>query len=166
MSTLSSPILTIFVRYSTDRRYRGDEFTKRCNCRKHRRWSQNGTQFRKTTGTRSWAEAEKKKRNLEDQLAGRTPTAENPGRVAIQSAVDLFIQVKKNQGASSGVIRKYTLELSRLRNYCEHQSTFTGNGITRELLTQFCATWEATYPSSYTRAKVRERLSFLEERLM
>jgi integrase/recombinase XerD len=35
-------------------------------------------------------------------------------------------------------------------------------GITRELLTAFCATWPDLYPSSYTRAKVRERVrSFL-----
>ena len=63
---------------------------------------------------------------------------------------------------SSGVIRKYTLELSRLRKYCEHKSTFTVSGITRDLLTLFGATWETTSPSSSSRAKVRERLrSFL-----
>jgi integrase len=39
---------------------------------------------------------------------------------------------------------------------------YTVQGITRELLTDFCATWETYYPSSYTRSKVRERCrSFL-----
>jgi integrase len=158
----ASPLVTIFVRHSADCKYRGDEFAKRCNCRKHLRWSQNGTQHRKMAGTRSWADAEKKKRDLEDSLAGRVPAVENRGAVPIQSAVDLFIQDKKNQGVSTGVIKKYTLELSRLHEYCQQQTVYAVHGISRELLTGFCATWEKYYPSSYTRSKVRERCrSFL-----
>lgn len=159
---LTSPIVTIFVRHAADCKYAGDEFAKRCNCRKHLRWSQNGSQYRKMAGTRSWADAEKRKRELEDQLAGRTPVNENPGAVTVQSAVELFVQDKKNQGVSAGVIKRYTGELARLQDYCEQQSVYTVNGISRELLTGFVATWEAFYPSSYTRSKVRERLrSFL-----
>jgi integrase/recombinase XerD len=49
-----------------------------------------------------------------------------------------------------------------LREYCEQNRVFTIQGITRELLTGFCATWPDLYPSTYTRAKVRERVkSFL-----
>jgi integrase/recombinase XerD len=69
MST--APIIAIFVRHSADCKYAGDEFAKRCNCRKHFRWTQNGEQYRRKAGTRSWAEAEEQKRKLEDQLAGR-----------------------------------------------------------------------------------------------
>ena len=53
---------------------------------------------------------------------------------------------------------KYTRELARLREYCEANRVFTVQGITRELLTGFCATWPELYPSTYTRAKVRERV--------
>jgi integrase/recombinase XerD len=158
-----SPIITIFVRHSADCRYAGDEFEKRCRCPKHLRWSHNRTQHRISAQTRSWAEAENKKRDIEDQLSGRAPAEkwEETGR-DIQGAIDIFTQDKKNQGVTEKVVGKYTRELARLRDYCERKDIFTVQGITRELLTGFCATWPALYPSTYTRAKVRERVrSFL-----
>jgi len=157
------PLITIFVRHSASCKYRGDEFCKRCDCRKHLRWTQNGKQYRKQAHTRSWAEAENVKRRLEDQLAGRTHevTAAAVGR-GTQECIEIFIQDKKNQGITAKVIDKYTRELARLRVYCESVGVFTVQGITRELVTGFCATWPEAYPSSYTRAKVRERVrSFL-----
>lgn len=51
----------------------GDEFSKRCNCQKHFRWTEAKIQHRRKAGTRSWAEAEDRKHKLEDQLAGRKP---------------------------------------------------------------------------------------------
>jgi site-specific recombinase XerD len=159
MST--TPLITIFVRHAADCKYKGDEFTKRCSCKKHLRWSHNGTQYRKATGARSWVEAETVKRELEDQLAGRP--AENPNEVrSLEDAVRFFVQDKKVQGVTPGVIKKYTLELARLRDYCERHGVYTVQRITRELLTDFCGTWEPLYPSSCTRSKVRERVrSFL-----
>ena len=57
---------------------------------------------------------------------------------------------------------KYTRELARLREFCEHNRVYTVQGIARELLTAYCATWPSVYPSSTTRSKVRERVrSFL-----
>lgn len=160
---VTSPVVTIFVRHSADCKYAGDEFAKRCNCRKHLRWTHNGSQYRKMAGTRSWAEAEKKKRELEDQLTGRTPELAPEDSIrTVEAAVNLFITDKKVQGVTPGVIKKYTLELRRLREYCERQGVYVVHGITRELLTGFCATWEGLYPSSCTRSKVRERCrSFL-----
>jgi site-specific recombinase XerD len=160
MST--APVITIFVRHAANCKYKGDEFEKRCLCRKHLRWSTNGTQFRRMAGTRSWAEAEEHKRDLEDQLAGRAPVSDRPNAHGIRESIDVFLTDKKVQGVTPGVIGKYTRELDRLRDYCERRNIFTVEGITRELLTGFCATWEAAYPSTYTRAKVRERCrSFL-----
>jgi site-specific recombinase XerD len=127
------------------------------------RWSSNGTQYRRGAGTRSWAEAEQVKRDLEDQLSGRS-LERKPGEDVrgIQESIDVFLQDKKVQGVTSGVLGKYTRELDRLREYSERHNVFTVQGITRELLTAFCGTWEAAYPSSYTRSKVRERVrSFL-----
>ena len=96
MST--TPIITIFVRHSADCKYSGDEFWKRCNCRKHFRYTLHGKQYRRKAGTRSWEEAEKKKRELEDQLAGRMP-AQTETRTPIADAVKLFMQAKKNPDA-------------------------------------------------------------------
>jgi hypothetical protein len=160
---MSTPVITIFVRHSAGCRYAADEFSRRCNCRKHFRWTQNGTQYRRKAGTRSWEEAEEIKRQLQDQIAGRVPeTRPEDNTRYIATAVDLFIQDKKVQGITPGVIKKYTLELDRLQKYCERQNVFAVQGISRELLTAFCATWEDNYPSSHTRSKVRERCrSFL-----
>jgi integrase/recombinase XerD len=159
----SAPIITIFVRHSPDCRYVGDEFEKRCRCPKHLRWSSGRKQHRVSARTRSWASAEDKKREIEDQLAGRTPEVKpEQAQRDIQGAVDLFLQEKKVQGVTASVVGKYTRELARLRDYCEQHRVFAIQGITRELLTGFCATWPELYPSSYTRAKVRERVrSFL-----
>ena len=107
---MSTPVITIFVRHSEDCKYAGDEFSRRCNCRKHFRWTQNGTQHRRKAGTRSWEEAEEIKRQLQDQLAGRTVEARPADNVrAVSEAVDLFIKDKKVQGVTPGVIKKYTL---------------------------------------------------------
>ena len=160
---MGAPVITIFVRHSSGCKYAGDEFSRRCNCRKHFRWTLNGKQYRRMAGTRSWEEAEQVKRQLQDQLAGRTPEArpEDNART-IQEAIDVFLKDKRVQGVTTGVLGKYSRELDRLREYCERQSVFTVQAITRELLTGFCGTWETAYPSTYTRAKVRERLrSFL-----
>jgi site-specific recombinase XerD len=161
MST--APLITIFVRHSPSCKYAGDEFSKRCNCRKHFRWSQSGQQFRRKAGTRSWAEAEEVKRRLEDQLAGRTSEVKPEDSTrGVKDAIDVFLQDKKVQGVTASVEGKYTRELARLREYCERNNVYTVQGITRKLLTGFCATWPDVYPSSYTRAKVRERVrSFL-----
>lgn len=69
------PVITIFVSHSANCKYRGDEFCKRCDCPKHLRWSHYGKQNRVSAHTRSWAEAENKKRDIEDQLSGRANSA-------------------------------------------------------------------------------------------
>jgi integrase/recombinase XerD len=156
----AAPVITIFVRHAAGCKNAGDEFAKRCNCRKHFRWSANGKQHRQMAGTRSWTEAEGLKRDLENQLAGGLRSVD-PSR-GIQSCIDTFLKDKRVQGISDGVLKKYTLELDRLARYCERHGVFTIQGIERELLTDFSATWKAQYPSSNTRSKVRERCrSFL-----
>ncbi len=158
---MTAPTITVFVRHAAGCKYAGDEFSKRCTCRKHVRWTSEGTQHRKSAGTRSWTEAEAFRRTIEDQFLGRDTVPETAVN-DVRDAVALFIQDKAVQGVTPGVLKKYRLELARLAAFCERSRVFTVQGITRELLTKFCATWEASYPSSYTRAKVRERCrSFL-----
>lgn len=156
---MSAPVATIFVRHSAGCKYAGNEFSRRCNCRKHFRWTQQGTQYRRMAGTRSWEEAENIKRQLQDQRAGRTPEQRPEDSVrSLQDAMNIFLQHKRVHGVTPNVMSKHTRELDRLREYCERRSIFTVQAITCEMLTGFCATWEALYPSSTTRAKVRERL--------
>jgi hypothetical protein len=68
---MEAPLITIFVRHAADCKYAGDEFCKRCNCHKHLRWSRNGKQYRRKSGSRTWAAAEDAKRRLEEELTGR-----------------------------------------------------------------------------------------------
>lgn len=156
-----APIITIFVRHASDCRYAGDEFSKRCSCRKHFRWTQNGKQYRRKAGTRSWAEAEDLKRRLEDELAGRKP-AKTDAAQYLTDAIDVFLKDKNVQGVTPKVLWRYTRELARLRSFCEGQNVFSVQGLNRELLTGYMATWPNNYQSTASRARVRERLrSFL-----
>jgi site-specific recombinase XerD len=153
---MSTPVITIFVRHSGGCKWAGDEFCKRCTCRKHFRWTQNGKQFRRKAGTRSWAEAEEGKRRLEAQLSGK-PVPETTGQ-SIEEAIRVFQADKANQGISPDVIGKYTRELARLQTFAEGKNVFTVAGLSRELLIAYQATWEALYPSSNTRQMVQARL--------
>src|SRR6185437_731789 len=105
------PVITIFVRHSEDCKYKGDEFEKRCRCRKHLRWTHERKQHRIAARTRSWSEAETKKRELEDQLAGRAPAKEEQTGKLLDEAVKTLIQDKRVQGVGSNVLGKYTREL-------------------------------------------------------
>ena len=126
------PIITIFVRHSSRCKYRGDEFEKRCRCPKHLRWSHERKQHRASAHTRSWAEAEDKKREIEDQLAGRTPEVKpEQDHRDTQTCIDIFLQDKRNQGITDKVLGKYTRELARLRVYCEQNRVYAVQGITR-----------------------------------
>ena len=160
---MTSPVITIFVRHAADCKYAADEFEKRCKCRKHLRWTQDGIQHRRTAGTRSWAEAEAKKREVEDQLAGRPAPPDPIGVKNIRGAVEVFIADKKVENLSSDIVKKYVRELGRLTSYCESRSVFTLVGINRELITGFCSDWRERYPSGNTRNKLAERYkSFLK----
>jgi integrase/recombinase XerD len=153
----AAPVITIFVRHAADCKYAGDEFCKRCDCKKHFRWTRNGKQYRRKTGTRSWAEAERQKRVLEDQLAGRTPVAAAHS-TSLPDAIEIFKTDKKNQGFTDGVLDKYARELERLQTFAERHGAFTVAALSRELLIKYQGAWEELYPSSNTRQMVQARL--------
>jgi integrase/recombinase XerD len=133
---MSTPLVTIFVRHSADCKYRGDEFEKRCRCRKHFRWTQNGKQFRRKAGTRSWAEADEQKRRLEDELAGRTPsTTAHEAGMQISEAVEVFIQAKRNDGLEKPTLDKLQLTVKRIRDFAEGGGVFALENITLVHLT-------------------------------
>ena len=155
---MSTPVITIFVRHSPGCKYAGDEFCKRCSCRKHFRWTQNGKQFRRKAGTRSWAEAEENKANLAAQLGGKAPSTDAQRVQTIAEALELFKADKLNQGLTDDVLGKYTRELGRLESWAEGQRVFTVAGLTRELLIAYQATWPELYPSTQTRQMVQARL--------
>ena len=155
---MNAPLITIFVRHSGGCKYGGDEFTKRCNCKKHLRWTQNGKQHRLKTGSRSWAGAEEKKRELEAQLGGRADSAPSSPPRTLADAVEIFLADKKTQGITADVLGRYTRELARLRDFSERKGVFTVGCITRELLIEYKSDWDGLYPSGNTQASVQARL--------
>ena len=120
----TTPTITIFVRYSKGCKYAGDEFAKRCDCRKWLRWTATGEpRQRRPANTRSWSEAEQVKRNIEDQLTGRAVVPDTPGIKNMRAAVEVFIADKKVESLSSDLIRKYERELGRMASFCEGRAS-------------------------------------------
>jgi len=110
----------------------GDEFCKRCNCRKHLRWTQDGNQYRrKVGGTRSWEQAEEEKRRLEDQLAGRTCHLEPTTGKPLTDAITVFIQSKKSKNITKKVLDKYTRELSAAADLLRVQGSLDRPSVDR-----------------------------------
>lgn len=154
------PTIAIFVRHTAGCKYREDETWKRCDCRKHLRWSHDGKQYRRSAETRSWGQAEEKKRELERQFEeGGKPTAVAPDdRKTIARAIELFLLERKTGGLNGGVLKKYERELGRLQDFLAPRSKFFPSEIDRECLIEYRATWDALYPSSATRQMVQARL--------
>jgi hypothetical protein len=126
---MGASVITIFVRHGEGCKYAADEFSRRCNCRKHFRWTQNGTQYRRKVGTRSWEEAEEAKRQLQDELTGRTPEAKPEDNVrSVSKAVELFLEdiyhgsTKKTTTRRSS--RKHTMSCCRRLWTSGHRRTF------------------------------------------
>lgn len=134
---MTTPLITIFVRHSGDCKYAGDEFCKRCNCRKHLRWTQDGKQYRRKAGTRSWQEAEQQKRRLEDELTGRAPTETKDARMPVSTAIEKFMQAKRNDGLEEPTLQKLQKTCDRVRDFAEKDGLFTLDSITLVHLTNW-----------------------------
>src|SRR5271167_1828173 len=121
---MEAPLITVFVRHGKDCKYFGDEFCKRCHCKKHLRWSQYGKQFRIKTGARSWVGAEDVKRALEAQLMGRAPEKQADA-LLLSQAIETFEANKQAQGIKHRVLNMYKRELTRLLTFSETRGLFT-----------------------------------------
>jgi integrase/recombinase XerD len=155
---MDAPIITIFARHSLDCPHIGDEFYKRCDCWKHLRWTYNGKQYRRATKSKTWAGAERIKREVElsYEMAGKPVQRDQPATV--RQAVETFILDKQGQNLNAGVLGKYRRELARLVDFSEHRGKFYLQEIALPDLTEFRSSWESDYPSSLTRQRVQARL--------
>jgi len=155
---MDAPLITIFVRHSLGCPGTGNEFYKRCPCKKHLRWTYQGKQYRKATKQRTWAGAERIKRETElsYETAGKPVEPDQPPMV--RQAIETFILDKQGQNLNAGVLGKYRRELDRFKDFCEGRERFYLAEIGLADLTEFRLSWESEYPSSITRQKVQERL--------
>ena len=145
------PVVTIYVRHSRNCPYHGDEFCKRCKCRKHLRYSLNGRQHRLAVKTRSWAAAEQARRTLEmrieEGLAG-TPTRSQDLKT-VEDAIDSFITAKTGADKSSGTISKYKLTLRRLSDYCARKQIYFIGEIRQEHLEELRVQWHRYFHTAF-----------------
>jgi len=155
---MDAPLITIFVRHSLGCPGTGNEFYKRCNCKKHLRWSYQGKQYRKATKQRTWAGAERIKREVELSYESIGKPVEPDRPPMVRQAIETFLQDKQGQNLNAGVLGKYRRELGRFREFCEQRQTFYIAEVGLPDLTEFRLSWESEYPSSITRQKVQERL--------
>jgi integrase/recombinase XerD len=154
------PVITVFVRHGVDCPHFGDEFFKRCQCWKHLRWTEDGRQLRKASKQRTWAGAERVKREMElsfENAAAGKP-AQSEEAVSVERAVSLFLADKQGQNVSGGVEKKYRRELDRFVRFCEQRHRHFLAGVTAADVTEFRGSWQKEYPSSLTRQQVQARL--------
>jgi integrase/recombinase XerD len=121
---MSTPLITILVRHSPGCKYAGDEFCKRCNCRKALRWSRGGKQYRKSAGTRSWAEAEKAKDRLEAELSGAPLPASLKVKITVADAVETFMAAKRNDGLEPPTLQKLAKATARILGFCNADGVY------------------------------------------
>src|SRR5215813_1520388 len=95
VSVPETPIVTVFVRHSQDCKYKGDETWKKCSCRKHLRWTHGGKQYRRSARTRSWAQAEMNKRDVESKFAaaGGKPIGEMRVQAESRKSIEQAVQL-------------------------------------------------------------------------
>jgi integrase/recombinase XerD len=151
------PSITIITRHSAACDHRDDPFYKRCACRRSLRFMDPVTKKMtwKKTGQRSWAGAERFKRDFEANYG--TPVIEAKA-MTVRSAVAAFLFQKQGQNLSTAVILRHTRELGRLTAFCERNHLHTVPQMRLHHLSQFRATWPNDYPASSTRAQVQGRL--------
>ena len=152
---MEAPLITIFVRHSAGCKYTGDEFSKRCNCKKHFRWSQNGKQHRRKANTRSWEQAERNKRLVEDQLAGRKPV-EDTHAMSVEKAVQVFMQAKQNDGLEQPTLAKLEKTCDRIQEFCEQAGIFTLEHVTLIHLTTW--PWSRYFNTTHSLRTNQERV--------
>lgn len=154
------PSITIFVRHSAGCKFRDDEKSKHCRCRKYLRWFHDGRQFKKSVKSRSWEAAEDARRKLEDgfRAGAASPTVTNESRVTVARAVDLYTTERETSRLSAGALGKLKRELGRLKAFLELRSIFFPADIGIAVLIEYRGTWKALYPSSATQQQVQARL--------
>lgn len=153
---MEAPLITIFVRHSLDCKYAGDEFCKRCDCRKHLRWSSNGKQYRRKTGTRSWTGAEEAKRRLEAELTGQKPAATKEAPLLIADAVKTFMEAKRNDGLEPPTLQKLQKVCDRIRDFAEGSGVFTLEDITLVHLTTW--PWDRYFNTTHSLRTNQEKV--------
>lgn len=155
------PVVTVFARHSATCKYSDDERSRRCDCCKHIRWTQDGKQYRCSAKTRSWPEAEEATIRPIERLQGESSemiAASTSPPQTIHALADTFVNSKQSQGLNQTLVRRYQRELTRLANFLMAKNIFLPRDITASSLYKFRETWAELYPAATTQQKAQERV--------
>jgi integrase/recombinase XerD len=157
---MTVPSISIFVRHSGDCKYKDQEDWRRCDCRKHLRWTYNGNQVRQSAKTRSWSVAEEAKRRLEEKFKAGDPgevrAAAPEQRPTIAQAIETFITAKESEGCGSVTVRKLRHHLGMLQRFLAARSKLFPSEITPTDLIEFRAGWD--WKSGVTKQKAQQNI--------
>jgi len=154
----NAPVITIFVRHSAGCKYADDETSRRCNCRKHLRWTANGVQYRRSAKARNWSEAERQRQFLIEQMSLGSAPVSVGNAPTIHSLVDTFVSSKKTQNIGATTVKRHERELKRLADFLAEQGIYVASGINAEVLYKFRETWPTLYPASTTQREAQQRI--------
>ncbi|MGC2743715.1 MAG: tyrosine-type recombinase/integrase [Candidatus Angelobacter sp.] len=137
-------MLNIYTRHSLDCEHHGDMGWRRCRCPK---WIRgvlpNGRPIRTSAKTRSWEQAEKFARKLEDET---DPLRIDQGvgvPATIRNAVELFLKDQEARGLQGSSQKKYrTVLKNQFLKWAEEHKILLLNQITPADLTEFRSTWD------------------------
>jgi integrase/recombinase XerD len=136
----------VFTRHSSDCSHQSDRFYRRCRCRK---WIYlAGTRKRIPANTRSWDQAVRKAREMEEE-------ALSPGGCRVSEAVSLFIASKEQQNSSKDWVDKFRYDLKQLVDFFKTTPSIKVHDVSLEQLEKFRGTWKG---ASISRSKRQERL--------
>jgi integrase len=159
-------IVTVFVRHreTCSHRSRG-EFYRGCQCSKFLRYSRTGKQHRQAAKTRTWAVAEDKAVELQEQLdRGDTPKpiiVKGP-QPTIAECIDTFISAKKSENISARRVKKLRHQFNQFEAFMSARSKVFPSLITSADVIEFRAGWERAWPSATTRQNAQQNIrSFL-----
>lgn len=156
-------MVTVFVRHrlTCPSLHRG-EFYRGCQCGKYLRYSLDGRQHRKSTGTRAWSVAEEKAIELQEQLARGSHVIVNRevDPTTITAAVETFLSAKKSEGVSPRRIDKLEYQLTQFDRFMASRAKFYPAQITATDVIEYRSSW--VWKSGVTRQKAQQNLrSFL-----
>ncbi|MGA7769958.1 MAG: hypothetical protein WCA27_27495 [Candidatus Sulfotelmatobacter sp.] len=152
------PSVTIITRHSADCKHKGDPVNRRCACLRSLRWFENGKTRWQATKQRTWAGAERAKREKEIALdPGHVPHVTTEPTAPLGDAIKTYLLAKKGENIRKQTIRKLTYQLGCFETFLAKRGKFLAHQITREDLIEFRATW-TTWESGTTRQKAQQNL--------
>jgi hypothetical protein len=138
------PVVTVFVRHAGDCRLEGKNFARGCGCPKWLRYSLNGKQHRENAETRSWAVAEEKRADKQQQLDNpqkAIPSTEASTEWTIKQYVDAFLKDKQTNNVGPDFVGALRGQLNRFEAFCTERGRFYPTAITKQDISDFRATW-------------------------